>query len=54
MIQITPQVRILAAVEPVDFRKGIDGLCGLCRSGLVYSFVGHPLRSKKDKGGVQT
>jgi transposase len=26
MIQITPQMRIWLAVEPVDFRKGIDGL----------------------------
>jgi transposase len=31
MIQITPQMRILVAVEPVDFRKGIDGIGGLCR-----------------------
>ena len=31
MIQLTPQMRILVAVEPVDFRKGIDGLCGICR-----------------------
>jgi transposase len=34
MIQITPQMRILAAIEPVDFRKGIDGLCRLCRREL--------------------
>jgi transposase len=34
MIQITPQMRILVAVEPVDFRKGIDGLCALCRKAL--------------------
>ena len=26
MIQITPHMRILLAVQPVDFRKGIDGL----------------------------
>lgn len=26
MIAITPQMRILVAVQPVDFRKGIDGL----------------------------
>jgi transposase len=26
MIQVTPQMRILVAVEPADFRKGIDGL----------------------------
>jgi len=35
MIQITPQMRILLAVEPVDFRKGIDGLVGLCRQALA-------------------
>ena len=34
MIQITPQMRILLAVEPVDFRKGIDGLVALCRQQL--------------------
>jgi transposase len=34
MIQITPQMRILVAVQPVDFRKGIDGLAALCRKAL--------------------
>jgi len=34
MIQITPQMRILVAVEPVDFRKGIDGLARVCRQVL--------------------
>jgi len=29
MIQITPHMRILLAVEPVDLRKGIDGLAAL-------------------------
>ena len=46
MIQITPQMRVLVAVEPVDFRKGIDGLVRLCRdslksdpfSGIVFVF----------------
>lgn len=46
MIQLTPQMRILVAVEPVDFRAGIDGLCRLCRqvlssdpfSGAVFVF----------------
>ena len=32
MIQITPHMRILLAVQPVDFRKGIDGLAAVCRS----------------------
>ena len=48
MIQITPQMRILAAVEPVDLRKGIDGLAALCReklqadpfSGCLFLFRG--------------
>jgi hypothetical protein len=31
MIRITPHMRILVAVEPVDFRRGIDGLARLCR-----------------------
>ena len=34
MIQVTPQMRILVAVEPVDFRKGIDGLARLCQDAL--------------------
>ena len=34
MIQITPHMRILVSVKPVDFRKGIDGLAGICRSVL--------------------
>ena len=32
MIQVTPHMRILLAVEPVDFRKGIDGLAMLCKT----------------------
>ena len=34
MIQITPQMRILLAVDVVDFRKGIDGLARICRDVL--------------------
>ena len=34
MIQVTPQMRILVAVAPVDFRKGIDGLARVCRETL--------------------
>ena len=34
MIQITPQMRIWLAVEPVDSRKGIDGLAQVCRQHL--------------------
>ena len=46
MIQATPQMRILLAVDPADFRKGIDGLAAVCRqvlkkdpfSGYVFIF----------------
>ena len=34
MVQLTPQTRIFLAVEPVDFRKGIDGLAAVCRRAL--------------------
>lgn len=34
MLQITPQMRILVAVEAVDGRKGIDSLVQLCREKL--------------------
>jgi transposase len=34
VIQITPQMRVLVAIEPVDFRLGIDGLAQLCRAVL--------------------
>ena len=35
MIQLAPQMRILVAVEPADFRKGIDGLAQLAREELA-------------------
>ena len=46
MIQVTPHMRILVAVEPADFRRGIDGLARVCRevlhrdpfSGWVFVF----------------
>jgi transposase len=46
MLQLTPQSRIFLALQPVDFRKGIDSLAALCRqllgenplSGAVYVF----------------
>jgi transposase len=37
MLQLTPQSRILVAIEPVDFRKGIDGLGGLCQRALEHN-----------------
>ena len=46
MIQVTAQTRVLVAVEPIDFRAGIDRLCRICQaqlsndpfSGTLYVF----------------
>jgi transposase len=35
VIQITPQMRILVATEPADFRRGIDGIARQCREQLA-------------------
>ena len=35
MIQVTPQMRILVAIDPVDFRREIDGLARVCREVLA-------------------
>ena len=43
MIQITPHMRILLAVQPADFRKGIDGLARLAR---------HEMRSDPFSGAI--
>lgn len=55
MIAVMPQMRLLVAVEPVDFRKGIDGLVAVCRqrlatdpmSGAVFVFGSRNRKSIK-------
>jgi hypothetical protein len=39
MLQLTPQMRILVALEAVDGRKGVDGLTQLCREKLAFTAV---------------
>ena len=34
MLQITPHMRVLICMDPVDFRKGIDGFAAVCRNQL--------------------
>jgi transposase len=34
VIAVTPQMRVLVAIEPTDFRRGIDGLARLVRAEL--------------------
>ena len=57
MIQITPQMRILVAVEPTDFRRGIDGLARVCKDVLRHDRA-FPASMKKfvgrgNRGGRQ-
>jgi transposase len=55
MIQITPHMRILVAIEPTDFRKGIDGLVRVCKDtlhhdpfcGWVFVFRNRPATAVK-------
>jgi transposase len=55
MIQVTPQMRIVAALEPADFRRGIDGLARLCKdvlaqdpmSGWVFVFRNRSAKALK-------
>jgi transposase len=35
LIQITPQMRIMVAIESIDGRKGIDSIAQLCREKLA-------------------
>lgn len=58
MISITPHMRILCFTEAVDFRRGLDGLLGICRtrissvdpfSGVLFLFCN---RSRKSIKGV--
>lgn len=51
MIQMTPQHRLFVQVAPIDFRQGIDGLVGFCRSKLEQSpFSGTIFAFRNKKG----
>ena len=53
MIQITPQMRVLVAVDAVDGRKGIDSLAALCREKLQADpFSGWLLVVDFENGGA--
>ena len=50
MIQLTPQMRILVAVEPQDFRRGIDGIARICRETLAsdpFSGAAYVFRNRR-------
>ncbi len=47
MLKLTPHQRLLLAVEPADFRRGVEGLAAVCKqklemdpfSGAVFAFT---------------
>ena len=42
MLQLTPHHSIHVAIEPIDFRKGINGLVAICQQHLSQEpFSGH-------------
>jgi transposase len=50
VIQITPQMRVLVAIEPADFRCGIDGIARLCREHLAvdpFSGTAYVFRNRR-------
>jgi transposase len=50
VIQLTPQMRILVAVDPQDFRCGIDGMARICRQHLAsdpFSGTAYVFRNKR-------
>jgi transposase len=55
MLQVTPQHRLLLAVEPIDFRAGIDRLKSICQlhllcdpfSGTIFAFANRARTSVK-------
>ncbi len=63
MLTLPPSVRIYLSLQPVDFRKGVDGLCGVVRrvwdedplAGHLFVFIGRRADRVKilfwDRGG---
>jgi transposase len=52
MLQITPQMKILVAIRPVDFRKGIDGLAQLCKETLQQDPFGGAVFAFRNRRGT--
>ncbi len=52
MLQLTPQTRIFVAVQPVDCRKGIDGLAALCRQALGENPLGGAVYVFRNRTGT--
>jgi len=52
MIQLVPQIKVLLAVEPVDFRKGIDTLAAVCKERLLQDPLSGALFVFRNRSGT--
>jgi transposase len=52
MIQLVPQLRILLACEPIDFRKGLDSLVALCQGPLAQNAFSGTLFVFRNRAGT--
>jgi len=52
MLQLAPQTRVFLALEPADFRRGIDGLAALCRQRLGEDPMGGAIFVFRNRQGT--
>jgi transposase len=52
MLHLTPQSRIFLALQPVDCRKGMDGLAALCRQTLAENPLGGAVYVFRNRTGT--
>jgi transposase len=52
MLQLTPQSRIFLALEPIDCRRGIDGLAAVCRQALGENPLGGAVYVFRNRTGT--
>lgn len=52
MITLTPQMRVLVCIAPQDFRKGLNGLQGVCRQHLAEDPLSGTLFAFRNKAGT--
>ncbi len=52
MIQLVPQIKVLLAVDPVDFRKGIDTLAAVCKDRLAQDPLSGALFVFRNRSGT--
>ena len=52
MLQLPAQVRILIAIKPLDFRKGIDSIASYCKYQLQHDPYSGALFAFRNKSGT--